>query len=441
MEILPCRHCDAKSLPARLARRLRGLKENPGGLFSLSLDMPEMDGLWLPAALPGAWSWTRREEGLSLLGWGKAAVIEHDDDHPLSASLAALPWRQDGQGGGQSLAFVGHGFDSRDGRAVVPRLLLRRIDGRTSLVLSASSFGDPRPGWMSDFESLLAVIGNVSSSPLPPEDNRRSAEDPPRPEFLSRVAAATEAVRRGELRKLVLSRRVTLERNRPFDALRLAEQLAGRYPSCAVLGFPMDRGMLLAASPERLVSRRGDLVESHALAGTAPHDSGNPALGQRLMASRKDRHEHAIVVDWVAAVLRSACVDLDVPVTPRLMPVGGLQHLWTPIRGRLRPDIALLDLAARLHPTPAVAGMPLEPARAILRRLGERRRDWYTGAAGWVDRAGNGDLAVVLRCAILDGHQAQLSAGAGIVAASEPEAELAETELKLGAMLDCLRTA
>jgi len=123
------------------------------------------------------------------------------------------------------------------------------------------------------------------------------------------------------------------------------------------------------------------------------------------------------------------------------MPVGGLQHLWTPIRGRLRPDIALLDLAARLHPTPAVAGMPLEPARAMLRRLGERRRDWYTGAAGWVDRAGNGDLAVVLRCAILDGHQAQLSAGAGIVAASEPEAELAETELKLGAMLDCLRTA
>jgi menaquinone-specific isochorismate synthase len=160
-----------------------------------------------------------------------------------------------------------------------------------------------------------------------------------------------------------------------------------------------------------------------------------------LLCSAKDRHEHRLVVGWIEEALGALCETLDVPAEPRRMTLGKLQHLWTPIAGTLNEGADLLQAAQRLHPTPAVAGLPLSAARAVLDELGETRSGWYTGATGWINRAGDGELAVVLRCALLNGYMAELAAGGGIVAASQPDAEFAETELKLQTMLDALRVA
>jgi isochorismate synthase EntC len=156
----------------------------------------------------------------------------------------------------------------------------------------------------------------------------------------------------------------------------LARALAARHPSCAILTAGFGSRTLVAASPERLVACSGRRVESYALAGTAPFDPHDPFRGGRLLAQAKDRHEHRLVVEWIARILDGLCLDLDVPAEPRRMVLGPLEHLWTPIAGHLRPDSGLLDAAARLHPTPAVAGLPLEPALALLAELGEQRFGW-----------------------------------------------------------------
>jgi menaquinone-specific isochorismate synthase len=269
----------------------------------------------------------------------------------------------------------------------------------------------------------------------------RLQEAPTGDDFRARVRTATEAIAQGRVEKVVLSRRIGIAGSRNFDPARLAMELAVRHPTCATITAAFGDRTLVAASPERLVACYGRRVESYALAGTARCDPADPFLGGRLLCCAKDRHEHRLVVGWISDALDSLCDELDVPAEPRRMMLGQLQHLWTPIVGSLRSEATFLQAAFRLHPTPAVAGLPLPAARSLLEELGETRAGWYTGSAGWIDRTGDGELAVVLRCALLEGNRADLSAGAGIVAASEPDAEFAEIELKLQTMLDALRVA
>jgi len=417
-----------------LSQRLSRIAPSTGPLQTLVLAMPELDALPLPAVLQGGWSWNRPSEGLHMLGWGEALSLYADSLADLSLRIKEKLLPTDKSG---ARLFLGHSFDGNDVRAVLPAVLLRRQEDRTELILSHAGRDDPQPFWLRQFSELLEAIHKPQAEEEGPISVSRHQEMPTREEYLRRVAAAVRDIRRGTLSKVVLSRQVTLRRSQPFDARRLGDALVQRYPTCAVFGVPFGQRMLLAASPERLISRRGDFIESHALAGTAPTELAAHALMNNL----KERQEHAIVVDWIAAALKGHCLALDVPSGPRLLPVGALQHLQTPIRGRLAPGSSLLEMIPRLHPTPAVAGAPLAEARRLLTRLGEARRHWYSGVYGWLDTNGDGDMAVVLRCALLDGHQAELSAGAGIVAASEPEAEFAETELKLRAMLETLQAA
>jgi isochorismate synthase len=184
-------------------------------------------------------------------------------------------------------------------------------------------------------------------------------------------------------------------------------------------------------------------VRSTPLAGTAPR-SGDPdedrANAEALVASAKDREEHAIVVDAVAEVLGGLCDELSFDAEPVLEPTANVWHLATRFRGVLRdPAITALDVVAELHPTPAVCGMPELHARASIDELEGFDRGAYAGPVGWVDARGDGDWAIALRCAALDGEQATLYAGAGIVAGSEPEKELEETDRKFRAFLDSLR--
>jgi isochorismate synthase len=201
--------------------------------------------------------------------------------------------------------------------------------------------------------------------------------------------------------------------------------------------------VLVGATPELLLRRRGRLIEATPLAGSSQRfgDAGRDrSSADRLFDSDKDREEHAVVVEDVHHVLDSFCEDLVHPHEPELLGTANVWHLATPFRGRLHdPSITALELVAALHPTPAVCGSPREAAREALEHLEPIERGGYAGPVGWMDANGDGEWAIALRCAEITGSTARLYAGAGIVADSEPEAELDETERKFRALLDALR--
>ena len=441
----------AEGLAANLVRRIDRLALPEAALVSVTLAVPDLAGLARLPAMAEPWSWQRPSEGLALIAWGCAHSVAPPDTAGLAAAYHGLDWAHldVDDGGAEPVAFLGHGFGGADALDFPPALLrvpllaLRRRGERCELILSHRGGVGPariRAAWgeaLEDFAQAL-VAPPLAAVPVLP---RRVEEIPSPALYRQRVRTATQAIAAGRLEKVVLSRRILVEASRPLRPERLVEALVERHPSCAILTAGLDGRTLVAASPERLVACQGRDVGSYALAGTAPSDPADPFLGGRLLSGAKDRHEHRLVVEWISEALAGLCDSLDVPAEPRRMGLGRLEHLWTPITGRLKPGAGLLQAAARLHPTPAVAGLPLGEARALLAELGESRAGWYSGAFGWIDRAGDGEMAVVLRCAVLDGDRALLSAGGGIVAASEPEAEFAETELKLGTMLEALRRA
>jgi isochorismate synthase len=255
------------------------------------------------------------------------------------------------------------------------------------------------------------------------------------------VNATLAAIAAGRFDKAVLARRVTAALPRPANLGRIVHELTRRYAECNVFTLPYGVATVLAASPERLAVKRGSSIVSHALAGTARRD-GQPQrdadLAEALFACQKERDEHAFVVDAIVATLGALCDTIDAPASPTVMRLHNVQHLWTPISGRLRSGVSLLEAVARLHPTPAVAGYPRDAAMAWLGEIGERRGGCYSGVAGWIDGDGDGEAAVILRSALIEGTTVSLWAGAGIVAGSQPAEELAETDLKMAALLDVL---
>ncbi len=260
-------------------------------------------------------------------------------------------------------------------------------------------------------------------------------------QWCDRIATAVAAINEGPLEKVVLARAVDVEATGPLIIGEILGRLRALFPSCMVFhveGF-------LGASPELLVSRKGSAVRAHPLAGTIAR-SGDPETDARLaaslLASSKDRWEHSLVIDAMAALLRPLCDELDVPRTPTVLSLRNVSHLATLITGSLRADQVhdrtsptALELAGLLHPTPAVGGVPVELALATISELEPVPRGRYAGPVGWVDAAGNGEWAVGLRSAQVSGNRARMHAGGGIVADSDPLAELTETQLKLQALL------
>lgn len=246
------------------------------------------------------------------------------------------------------------------------------------------------------------------------------------------------------LTKVVLGRWLHLR----IDPAPVPDELVGRllaaHDHAHVFGMPIDAtgtAFLVGASPELLVSRFGRTVRSRPLAGSAPRSKDpreDRRRAQRLLASGKDRHEHALVVESIATTLGGLCDRLQVGAAPSLVATDTMWHLATDIVGELRPAVArdVVDLVGLLHPTPAVCGTPTALARTVIAELEPSPRGVMTGAVGWMDGAGDGMFAVTIRSALLDGPWVRMFAGAGIVAGSDPLAEARETTAKLGTMRD-----
>ncbi len=376
-----------------------------------------------------------RSGGVSLAGRGVAArvPVRLGDGGPaggeVAASLAAIEWD-----GPHPPVAVGALPFAPSGRAemVVPAVLVRRLaDGSCWLTVTSS---DPGP-------EIDGIRRRLASAPLPTEATGprefwvRSEID--RDAWCRLVVDAASVVAAGRLDKVVLARAVTVVADRAFRPVEVARRLTAAYPSCmvfSVAGF-------VGASPELLVERRGEEVRSEPLAGTAARTGpggGDDELAP-LLSSAKERGEHRLVVDAVSAALWRYCDELTVPPVPALVPLGTLAHLGTRIVGRLRrPLPTALDLVGAIHPSPAVGGTPTDAALGYIGAVEGLERGRYAGPVGWVDAHGDGCFAVGIRSAQIEGPRARLMAGVGVVAGSDPAAELAETDLKLQPMLAAL---
>ncbi len=278
---------------------------------------------------------------------------------------------------------------------------------------------------------------------------------PSRDEYRSRVRRLVDALRahaacRGPLRKVVLARRLEVLFDRAPDPAALADVLR-RDPQVTTFHVQLRDGdgtparSVVGASPELLLDKRGGEVRSVPLAGSAARSTDevrDREAARWLESSAKDAEEHRLVVEFVLDRLAPLCSELAAPKRPSLSATRTMWHLATEVRGRLRdPEVPSLALARMLHPTPAVCGVPTPEATRLIRELEPFERGLYAGAVGWSDGSGDGRWLVTLRCAEIEGSRAVLHAGAGILADSDPEVELAETSAKFRTLLGALGVA
>lgn len=335
----------------------------------------------------------------------RALADARAEGHPDPVAIGALPFR-------------GSGADA----LAVPRTV-RRLRAGTVVAGAART---PARVWDS--------VPHVAPQPDPAA-------------YRDAVAAAIEQLRAGGLDKVVLARALRVTGHGRPDSAALLANLAAADPGAHVYSMPLGGGSaLVGASPELLISRSGGRVVAHPMAGSAPR-SGDAATDRErargLLASGKDLREHAAVVEAVRAGLGPLCARLDVPDAPEISTTPTMIHLATRIEGTLAdPAVTALDAALALHPTPAVCGVPAGAARGVIGELEPFNRGPYAGLTGWTDAHGDGEWAVTIRCGIVesdaDSPSVRLYAGAGIMADSDPDAELAETGAKFGTLLRAL---
>jgi len=416
----------------------------PGNLVARTVPIDDPGDLLAHVPPTSPLAWVRR--GCGLAGWGEAARITLPAGE--DRFTAGEKWLRDlfertvsdnevGLPGTGPVAFGSFTFDpASDGSVlIVPRTILGRApSGQAWLttVSAASAFASAASA------PAAASAASVSGTPPVPSDAQGPAAPQglqwhdgrlTAPEWADAVAAAVGRITSGALRKVVLARDVFATASGPIDARVLLRRLAARYPDC----YTFACANLVGATPELLVRRVGGEVTALILGGTSPRGA-TPAedaeLGAALLASAKNTEEHAYAVASVRDALAPLCADLDIPSRPSLLKLANVHHLGTAVSGTLAADRSVLSLAGALHPPAAVCGTPAEAALELIRELEHMERGRYAGPVGWVDANGNGEFGIALRCAELDGCRARLFAGCGIVAGSDPAAEVAETEVK-----------
>nr|WP_272890746.1 isochorismate synthase [Stutzerimonas sp. S1] len=268
---------------------------------------------------------------------------------------------------------------------------------------------------------------------------RQCVEQPGHDGFRQAVNQALDMLRDGRIDKAVLSRLLQLEFDEPPCAQTIFQGLRQQNPEAYQFAVDLpDEGVLIGASPELLLRKQGAAFATNPLAGSAKRvldPLADEWAARALLDSAKDQHEHRLVIDDLDRQLRPLCRTLNIPSAPTLLRTAKLWHLSTPIDGELNEELSALQLACRLHPTPALCGFPTAVAKQVIAELEPFDRGVFGGIVGWCDAAGNGEWAVVIRCGIIQQTRVRLFAGAGLVSASCPDAEWRETGTKLGTML------
>ncbi len=423
---------------ARLWGVAPDLYAGPVKSVTVRLD-PDLDPVAIGARSGLLWCRNQADDPVpALAGIGRALRLPVDRPAGAAAAqqaLAELAGPNDVGGSGTGpVAFGAFVFDRTvAGELVVPEIVIGRgADGRRWLTivgdgsLSVTDAID-RARAMLDEAAVVEPSAYELTSALTPEVWRDDV-----------VTPARDRIRTGTLDKVVLARELVLRTDQAISVETVVRQLRDMFP--AAILFNVDG--FVGASPELLVSRHGDVVRAHPLAGTAPRSSDPAADGRLaagLLASTKDQWEHRITIDRLLDGLLPFCSYVDAEPEPTIVSLANVHHLGTRVEGRLSsPPESVLELVAALHPTPAVGGAPQDRALALIAEVERAERGRYAGPVGWVDGAGNGAFAVGIRSAQIVGREVHLFAGVGVVGDSNPVAELAETRIKFRAMLGAL---
>ncbi|MDO8484825.1 MAG: isochorismate synthase [Candidatus Limnocylindrales bacterium] len=453
---------------------------SPWSLISTTLPVAALDPIDLFAAARSldleAALWLQPVTDRSIVGVGRAWAVEAGGPERFAAATAA--WRAVLAGAIGSgaptgipesgpMLLGGLGFTGRTPEAddpwapfgpaslVLPSFTLVRSGARTCLTVAVGpdQIDGLAPGHVERRWDALArhaesrrevsMHGESGALDAPPGPGALWVIDerPDRAAWDRTVGLFAGAVGRGRIDKVVLARRVVFRAAADLEVVAALRHLARTAAESTTFAFVRHGTTFLGATPERLVRTVGRSFETDAIAGSAARGQ-DPAEDARfataLLASEKDREEHAVVVDMLRTSLTPIVEALHVADTPAILPLRHLQHLVTPISGRLRDEAGLLGLAQRLHPTPAVGGAPRDVALALIAEHEGFDRGWYAGPIGWLGADGDGELMVALRCGLVTGTQATLFAGCGIVADSDPTREWEESRLKLRTMTAAL---
>ena len=449
-----------RSVARRLEEAARGRAE--GTLVSVSEPVASPRPLALRAAAQrmGVSLWLQPASGFGLVGigaaWTARAGVGVDRFAVVSQAWRALLAEavvEDGQQlprGVGPVLLGGFSFDAQPRASsvwqgfepaclVLPALLLTTTLDGAWLTLSWRVGTSPGPAAL--LRTWQELAGAVESG-TPFVDDATSTLSPLRlmryrpeaPAWQDSVARLAGAVGRGRLDKAVLARRVDLRADDDIEVTTVLRRLAASAPESTLFAIARADRTFVGATPERLVSLRGRELRTMAMAGSTRRSgdvASDDALALELMRSDKEREEHAVVVTMLRESLGPLVERLDVAPRPEIVRLRHVQHLVTPVTGRLRGEATVLDLVARLHPTPAVGGTPRELALELIAEEEPIERGWYAGPLGWLDRHGDGEFVVALRSGVVRGRDASLFAGCGIVADSDPVREWDESSAKL----------
>lgn len=408
-------------------------------LFVRSIDVPDIPNLLslLPADGGLAWVKGSTTNQMGIIGWGEVARSSFNG--PERFSRAQRWWTQQCliSHGDEPIAFASFAFDKDPGNSVlvIPEIAISRDENGTRLTITSSDA-------ISD-SFLAKVVDEIVRPRIVVQGINNVTWLPgsrPISEWQSAVDTAVARINAGELDKVVLARDIVAQLDQPIHIGALLTRLNESFPECWT--FCVDG--LVGATPELLIRRAGEHVTSRVLAGTMRRSRDTDRDGQlaaELLDSDKDQEEHVYAVESVAAALATHCTDLNVPDRPFILRLANVQHLATDVTGELVDAAPALALAASLHPTAAVCGTPTERASHVIRELEGMDRGRYSAPVGWLAANGDGEFGIALRCALVetaDRKTLRLFAGCGIVAGSNGESEVAESQAKFAAMKSAL---
>lgn len=399
--------------------------------------------------------WSDRNDEVTYVGIGCTYTIVANGNEERFATVEA-EWKRfierttihSNQTSACPILFGGFSFDPlkrkseqwqhfSDATFVVPTVLLTVKNGEATVTITLPSQSEE--GEIARIQQLLTHLDtHFSPSPLPPLVR---CEERGKEEWVKAVEQVIDRIRVGEFAKVVLAREERFAFADRLDVVAVLERLREQQPMSYLFAFEQDGRCFIGASPEQLVKKEGTVCYSTCLAGSIRRGKTvreDEELGNWLLQDEKNLKEHQFVVEMIKEAMAEMCDTIDISPRPQLLKMRDIQHLYTPVIGESRRNVSLVSLVERLHPTPALGGTPRETALETIRVLEPLDRGWYAAPIGWMDVLGNGEFAVAIRSGLLQGNEAILFAGCGVVGDSDPASEYEETKVKLKPMLSAL---
>ncbi|MGM8365159.1 isochorismate synthase [Virgibacillus sp. W0181] len=407
--------------------------------------------------------WTSTADDFFLVGIGNALEIVADESRfavtkkewqeLLDEAIIHDPYREEGTG---VVALGGMSFDPQceqkslwknfqSSQFTVPEFILLKSKNNYYLtMITVVTKNDYFDDFINKWGQIHELIHIDEVTKFPTAAVIESKHEIGISKWLDSVQKAINEIKNNRAKKIVLAREMRVKLDKQAEVSVILKKLIEKQKNSYIFAFEQDEDCFIGATPERLVKIQGKDLLSTCLAGTAPR--GNTAeedkqISEELFHDEKNREEHEYVVQMIKKSMKSYCTDIDIPAQPVVYHLKNLHHLYTPVQAKLKEDASIFDIIEKLHPTPALGGVPRDASLAFIREHEQMDRGWYGAPVGWLDSNENGEFAVAIRSGLIQGDEVSLFAGCGVMKDSDPELEFEETNVKLLPMLSVLEDA